>query len=285
MKAILLRTLVFIALPSLGFAQTSYESSADFLKYAEKLRESAILKMEPQVSIPTESRMLGVSNRYPWKTQIVTTIFSIEGASAWDPKWRQNYGGADSPNPDKRRNFVPAGFVPRLNPFYIALPYNDVADGKTTKPESKVVIPWFKQAFIEEGKSICRDRWLAIRNAAGKVCYAQWSDCGPFRTDHWQYVFGNEKPKPNANGGAGLNISPAVRDYLGLSTTDVTDWKFVEASEVPTGPWALYGENNSFVQQGRVNKERVLEAAPAPAPRKAGPAPDAPTIVSPAHPN
>jgi len=285
MKAILLRTLVFIALPSLGFAQTSYESSADFLKYAEKLRESAILKMEPQVSIPTESRMLGVSNRYPWKTQIVTTIFSIEGASAWDPKWRQNYGGADSPNPDKRRNFVPAGFVPRLNPFYIALPYNDVADGKTTKPESKVVIPWFKQAFIEEGKSICRDRWLAIRNAAGKVCYAQWSDCGPFRSDHWQYVFGNEKPKPNANGGAGLNISPAVRDYLGLSTTDVTDWKFVEASEVPTGPWALYGENNSFVQQGRVNKERVLEAAPAPAPRKAGPAPDAPTIVSPAHPN
>jgi len=281
MKAILLRTLVFIALPSLGFAQTPYESSADFLKYAEKLRESAIRKMEPQVTVPTESRMLGVANRYPWKTGIVTTIFSIEGASAWDPKWRQRYGGVDNPNPDKRHNFIPAGFVPRLNPFYIALPYNDVSDGKTTKPEAKVVIPWYKEAFAEEGKSVCRDRWVAIRNAAGKVCYAQWSDCGPFRSDHWQYVFGNEKPKPNANGGAGLNISPAVRDYLGVNSTDVMDWKFVEASEVPNGPWALYGENNSFLQQSRVNKERVIEAEPASSPRKAEPTPGAPSVIIP----
>jgi hypothetical protein len=45
---------------------------------------------------------------------------------------------------------------------------------------------------------------------------------GPFRTDYWQYVFGNERPKLNLNKGAGLDVSPAVRDYLGLSDTDVT---------------------------------------------------------------
>ncbi len=56
------------------------------------------------------------------------------------------------------------------------------------------------------------------------------------------------------------------------------DWKFVDAKEIPQGPWALYGENNSFVQQSRVNKERVIEAAPASSPRKAEPAP---AVVSP----
>jgi hypothetical protein len=39
-------------------------------------------------------------------------------------------------------------------------------------------------------------------------------------------------------------VSPAMRDYLSLQSTDVTDWRFVEESEVPNGPWALYGDNN-----------------------------------------
>ena len=39
--------------------------------------------------------------------------------------------------------------------------------------------------------------------------------------DHWQYVFGYERPKPNLIGGQGLDVSPAVRDYLGLKQTDV----------------------------------------------------------------
>jgi cytochrome c553 len=30
-----------------------------------------------------------------------------------------------------------------------------------------------------------------------RVCYAQWEAIGPFRTDHCQYVFGNECPRPN----------------------------------------------------------------------------------------
>ncbi len=203
-----------------------------------------------------------VSGRYGWKPNIVTTVFWIgepvggrnftpNVASSWDSNWTRNYGGYDNPNPEARRNFIPAKFTPRQNPFYVALPYNDVTRG-TTKPEARVVIPWFREAFRKEGQSVCRDRWVAVRNRSGRVAYAQWSDCGPFRTDHWQYVFGMERPKPNLNQGAGLDVSPAMRDYLGLSSTDVTDWKFVDAKDVPNGPWTLYGDNNTFVQRGRL---------------------------------
>ena len=37
-------------------AQSPYESSADFAKYAMKLREQAMMKVEPQVFVPTSSR-------------------------------------------------------------------------------------------------------------------------------------------------------------------------------------------------------------------------------------
>ena len=269
---ILLPVFAALALPAAG--QSPYVSSADFAKYASKLRESAILKMEPQVVIPTTSRTMGVSGKYPWKTRIVTTIFWIGEAaggnnpvhnvsSSWDKNWQTSYGGYDNPNPAARRGYIPANFIPRQNPFYVALPFNDVTRG-TTKREARERIPWFREAFVEEGKSVCRDRWLAIRNSDGKICYAQWSDCGPFRTDHWEYVFGTEKPKPNLNQGAGLDISPAVRDYLGLGSTDVTDWKFVDAREVPNGPWAQFGDNNDFVKHARRYGDRVVSAAPGP---------------------
>ena len=212
---------------------------------------------KPELPVPPAPPVKG---RFPWKTGIVTTVFWIgeppsgnnftpNHSSSWDVNWAQNYGGFDNPDPAARRNFLPARFTPRLNPFYVALPYNDVTRG-TTKPEARRAIPWFREEFEREGQSVCRDRWVAIRNRAGQIAYAQWSDCGPFRTDHWQYVFGNERPKPNLNQGAGLDVSPAVRDYLGLDGHDVTDWKFVEFKEVPHGPWARHGENNDFVMKG-----------------------------------
>jgi hypothetical protein len=80
--------------------------------------------------------------------------------------------------------------APHRNPFYVALPYNDV-DNHHTKPEAVSIIPWFKQAFVRDGQSVCKDRWVAIRKG-NRVAYAQWEDVGPFQTDHWQYVFGSE---------------------------------------------------------------------------------------------
>jgi len=231
-----------------------YATAADFAKYAMKLREQALLKVEPQVFVPTSSRP--TTQRFPWKMNIVTTVFWVgEQAggnnpvpnyrSSWDLNWTTNYGGFDTPDPSSRRNYIPVAFIPHQNPFYCALPYNDVTHGQF-KPEAPLVIPWFKQAYTGPGQSVCKDRWIAIRKG-NRNCYAQWEDCGPFRTDHFQYVFQNEHPKPNLNQGAGLDVSPAVRDYLGLAPTDVTDWQFVEVRDVPAGPWRNYGENNHFV--------------------------------------
>jgi hypothetical protein len=50
-----------------------------------------------------------------------------------------------------------------------------------------------------------------------------------------------------------------VRDYLGLEPTDVTDWKFVEFKEVPVGPWAKVGENNTFVLTARKSNSEMAE--------------------------
>ena len=60
-------------------AQSPYESSADFAKYAMKLREQALLKVEPQVFVPTTSR--NTVSRFPWKTNIVTTVFWVGEAA------------------------------------------------------------------------------------------------------------------------------------------------------------------------------------------------------------
>ena len=255
-------------------AQSPYSSGSDFAKYAMKLRESALLKIEPQVFVPTTGRPMVSAGRYQWKSNIVTTIFWVgeqptannpvpNRTSSWDPEWQRSYGGFDNPDANSRRDYVPASFVPKQNPFYVALPYNDVTHG-TTKPEAPQVIPWFKEAYTKYGQSVCHNRWVAIRKGT-RVAYAQWSDCGPFRTDHWEYVFGNERPKANLNGGAGLDVSPAVRDYLGLNastTHDVFDWKFVDFREVPPGPWARLGENNDFVINARRTTERVVSAKP-----------------------
>ncbi|MEI8292608.1 MAG: hypothetical protein WCG66_01320 [bacterium] len=230
----------------------------EFEKLAMSLREKAILRIEPPAISTQSPSMLGLS-RYPWKRNIVTTVFWVgERAtrnnpvpnckSSWDPEWHKSYGGYDNPEPEARRGFFPK-FVPRQNPFYVALPYNDVTRGET-KLESRKVIPWFREAFEKPGQSVCKGRWVAIRRG-NRIAYAQWEDCGPFRTDHWQYVFGNDRPKPNLNQGAGLDVSPAVRDYLGMGGKDVCDWKFVDFREVPPGPWTKFGDNNTFVLQQR----------------------------------
>jgi hypothetical protein len=215
--------------------------------------EAVTEKDKPLIRKSSASRP---ARRYPWKTSIVTTVFWIgerpsgnnlvpNRTSAWDRQWTRNYGGFDDPSPAHRSNYIPVKFTPRQNPFYCALPYNDKAH-TGHRAEAPRVVPWFKEAYQGPAVSTCKDRWVAIRKG-NRIAYAQWEDAGPFRTDHWQYVFGNERPKPTLNKGAGLDVSPALRDYLGLNETDVTDWRFVEFSEVPRGPWSTLGENNTFV--------------------------------------
>lgn len=205
--------------------------------------------------------------RYPWKLDIVATVFWVgeeptennptpNDKSSWDTQWMQNYGGYDDPDPNKRKdNFTPASFTPKQNPFYVALPYNDCIDYDSHKPEASRVIPWFKQRFVRSGKTVLKGQWIAIRYG-NRVCYAQWEDCGPFVTDDHEYVFGSSRPKNTSNRGAGIDISPGVRDYLGISSSGRCDWRFVDVSEVPAGPWRSLGSNNHFVTQQKAEKAR-----------------------------
>jgi hypothetical protein len=237
-------------------------------KKSEKSGDDSLVNVDSLAFAPRhlKSAPPSVGERYPWKKEIVTTVFWIgetpsgnnpipNRASSWDKQWAKSYGGFDDPNPAHRQNYNPVKFTPRQNPFYCALPYNDKA-ATGHRPEAPQVVPWFKEAYQGPGVSVCKGRWVAIRKDS-RVVYAQWEDAGPFRTDHWQYVFGNERPKPNLNKGAGLDVSPAVRDYLGLKETDVTDWKFVDFEDVPRGPWSQLGENNTFVVNDRKGEERV----------------------------
>jgi hypothetical protein len=219
----------------------------------------------PRVSVPTENRQPVTMRpaastsaaRYPWKTYVTATIFwcgeqptarnpTPNCKSSWDTKWAENFGGYDDPDPAKRianhttGEFRPKGFIPKLNPFYIALPYNDVQGWKKHKPEASKVIPWFSRHRPAPGKTVLKGRWVQIFYNK-RSCYAQWEDCGPWTTDDWQYVFGNKPPKTTQNGAAGIDLSPSIRDYLGAPSGTKIHWRFVEASQVPYGPWKKYG--------------------------------------------
>ncbi|MEP6809323.1 MAG: hypothetical protein ABI992_03705 [Chthoniobacterales bacterium] len=238
-------------------------SKAKLSKKSEKPSERTAggpLVFAPTMSMTRPPPLPGQAQQFSWKPNIVTTVFWIgerpssnnpvpNRSSSWDKDWTKSYGGYDNPDRAQRRDLIPVDFTPKQNPFYIALPYNDKSR-EGHRPEAPKVVPWFKEAYQGPGVSTCKGRWVAIRKG-NRTVYAQWEDAGPFRTDHWQYVFGNERPKPNLNQGAGLDVSPAVRDFLGLQDTDVTDWKFVDFKDVPRGPWSKYGDNNTFVMNDR----------------------------------
>lgn|GEM_PF-71786 len=207
----------------------------------------------PRVFAPTRPR--NTYTRFPWKRNIVTTLFWVgetptannpvpNTVSAWDHHWTSNYGGYDTPKISGRKGYRPKNFTPKQNPFYFALPYNDIKRNGT-KASARAVVPWFKKSFYRSGKTVLKGRWMAIRRG-DKICYAQWEDVGPFETDDHDYVFGDKRPKTTGNGGAGLDVSPAVKDYLNFSTRAVVDWRFVDVDEVPDGPWKKWGNNNPF---------------------------------------
>ena len=224
----------------------------------------------PKVMIPTGSRPVVPSRvpaaatpsriLYPWKLHVTCTIFWIgeqptarnptpNTKSSWDQQWTANFGGFDDPEPANRLanhttgEFRPKGFVPKLNPFYIALPYNDVIGSTVHKPEASRVIPWFRRMNPQPGETVCKGRWLQIYNGS-RSCYGQWEDCGPWTTDDWEFVFGTKpQPKTTQNGAAGIDLSPSIRDYLGLRSGQKVHWRFVEAGQVPYGPWKKYGQD------------------------------------------
>ena len=186
------------------------------------------------------------STHYPLHQNITVTIFWIgeEGneendyipnlQSVWDDEWLEHYGGVD--DPDNRNGYFPADFTPLENPFYYALPYNDFDENGEREADADQVVYWSGEQEWGELESMCKNRWIKITKG-NKSVYAQWEDAGPFGEDDADYVFGDALPKNELNNDAGLDVSPAVRDFLSLSDIDVVNWRFVDFSEVPAGPW------------------------------------------------
>lgn len=179
-----------------------------------------------------------------YHSNVTTTVFWIgesqsadngniaNSSSAWDENWQENFGGVD--NPDKRNGYLPAGFTPKENVFYFALPYNDINEQSNRKPTAKAC------ANLNDKKlknySWCKNTWIEIKYK-DKTAYAQWEDVGPFLEDDYKYVFGTTPPANKEGAAAGLDVSPAVRDYLKMGGLDKTSWRFISVQDVPIGPW------------------------------------------------
>ena len=148
--------------------------------------------------------------------------------------------------------------APLENPFYLDLPYDDVNDGTAFK-ERCSVIPWAAadnaaskvNHCSDSGYSYMKNRWVAITGPNDRTCYGQIEDAGPSSGSLYHdkaYVFGQNNSRPvnkqfsgDPTQGAGMDVSPALNGCLGFADLDGDNdhvaWRFVEAADVPAGPW------------------------------------------------
>jgi hypothetical protein len=208
------------------------------------------------------------SAAYPWHTDIVSTTFWVgevfdpnaaDGSqvySTYDSGWMESYGGCDGIRAGTdcetevrtaENGFFPSQLTPLENPFYLDLPFDDVNDRKAFASREQVV-PWAGQAAYRgsagnDQVSLMKNRWVRIRSG-GQTCYGQIQDAGPGQYHDAAYVFGAGDARPaNAKfNGAGMDVSPALNGCLRFTEidgqTDRVDWQFVEAADVPDGPWS-----------------------------------------------
>ncbi len=178
---------------------------------------------------------------YPWKKNISTTVFWIApksfSPSAWDPHWVHDNGGDDDPDQMTRRSgYSYMTHASELNRFYVALPFNDLAH--PYKAARWMPSTWTKRTRGGKPVSVCEGRWIELKNANGRICFAQWEDVGPLTDDDPEYVFGSQKP----HGKNGLAVSPSVAKYLGFNTSALLSWRFVDDGGVQPGMWLRYDE-------------------------------------------
>jgi hypothetical protein len=183
---------------------------------------------------------------YPVHRDITATVFWVgepadddnkdisNAPSAWDDAWLKHFGGVDDPK--NRKGLLPADFAPKENPFYVALPYNDFNKNGNRRPDVTTLVPWAHTQPWKDGESMLKNRWIKIAKG-NMAAYAQWEDVGPFKENDGAYVFGSAAPASKTNKRAGIDLSPALNQYLNLKDIDQVDWQFVDAQDVPDGPW------------------------------------------------
>lgn len=173
-------------------------------------------------------------------------------SSAFDSDWVGAYGGCDAAMHRRHEHDGfdrPKSFVPKENPFYVALPYGGNEDAPWRDE-----IPWVAdRKDATSARDALKNRWVAVRRGL-VTCYAQWEDVGPFCVDDAPYVFGGATPRNDGIGCAGeradagqgngtasgIDLSPAVASCLGATFEQglfPVDWWFVDDAFVPEGPW------------------------------------------------
>ncbi|WP_427018849.1 fibronectin type III domain-containing protein [Pseudarthrobacter sp. P1] len=141
------------------------------------------------------------------------------------------------------------------NPFYITLPYDDLNDSIAFANRCTNV-PWandpgYAGHCTDQAFSYMKNRWVAITGPNGSTCYGQIEDAGPSSGSLYHdsvYVFGATNARPvnkmfsgDPTQGAGMDVSPALNGCLGYADldgdNDHVSWHFVDAIDVPAGPW------------------------------------------------
>jgi hypothetical protein len=188
---------------------------------------------------------LGAPSGYPWHPGVTASVFSpnedasasnayISNAqSAWDVDWRRH--------------------APHENRYFVAVPYADYLDDGRFNPDN-VRIPWHRANI--RGRSEIKNRWVELTRRAGGRAYrafGQVEDVGPSdqRTSAAvsdpDYVFGPRghdpsgpilaKPKNTFGLRAGIDLSRRLARVLHMRGSGSVDWRFVDAEDVPDGPW------------------------------------------------
>jgi hypothetical protein len=234
---------------------------------ARPVTRSSAGAVTPTPSPSVSASPSGAAREYPWHTGIVSTTFWVgeifdpnasDGSqmlSTYDGNWFASYGGCDGVSTGgtcsteartAANGYFPTTMTPKENPFYLDLPFDDINDSIGLKTRQSV-IPWagdaaYAGAGTNSNVSLMKNRWVRI-TANGQTCYGQIQDAGPGQYHDAAYVFGSNDARP-ANkefNGAGMDVSPAMNGCLRYSEldgeNDVVNWQFVEASDVPAGPW------------------------------------------------
>jgi hypothetical protein len=215
-------------------------------------------------SATARGSLQGARSYYPVHTRITATVFWIgepvgsgstenNAVSAYDDRWLKHYGGVDDYRSVRRYPYFPH-FVPRENPFYLDVPYDDFLDSGEPRPDRTSVVPWAAAdadalalaAKRDRPFSLLKNRWVKLshrRNGVVRTCFGQVEDAGPYVYDDARYVFGRGDPRPQSRraNSAGLDVSPALRDCLGFvgldNDSNRVDWEFVDEGDVSPGPW------------------------------------------------
>ena len=136
-------------------------------------------------------------------------------------------------DPERRNRHWPAGFTPKQNPFYVALPYGEFTEQGDALKHNARHVPWYRSGL----DPLLKNRWVEIRRN-DRSCFAQWQDVGPCGEDDFDFVFGTaNKPRNTFDAKAGLDVSPAVWHHLGMTDNGLSAWRLVEEADVPAGPW------------------------------------------------